>query len=80
MATVPLTLRVDPETAEAYASATEDERRKIELLLNLRLRDLVGPGKPPLRNLMDEMGREAESRGLTPEVLDSILKDEDADG
>jgi len=26
--------------------------------------------------LMDEMGREARSKGLTPEILDSILRDE----
>ena len=28
----------------------------------------------PLKELMDEMSHEAEQRGLTPEVLESILK------
>lgn len=80
MATVPLTLNVDPETAEAYAAASAEERKKIEVLLTLRLKDLVGPGQPRLRDLMDQMGRVARARGLTPEILDEILADEESDG
>jgi hypothetical protein len=30
----------------------------------------------PLEQIMDEIGREAAARGMTPEILDSILKDE----
>jgi hypothetical protein len=41
MTTSPLTIHVDADAAKAYAAASSDDRRKIELLLSLRLRELV---------------------------------------
>ncbi len=76
MATPSITIPVDHETAKAFSQASTEEQRKLQLLLSLRLRELVSrPGKP-LRALMDEIGIQAQARGLTPEVLDSILHDQ----
>jgi ferritin-like protein len=73
MATAPITIEVDEESARVFAQASTEEQRKMQLLLSLRLRELVTkPGKR-LQELMDEIGAEAEARGLTPEILDSIL-------
>src|SRR5690606_8695928 len=72
----PLTIQVDPRVAEAYATAPEADREKMELLLGLHLKDLIERPRKPLRALMDEIGREAASRGITPEILDSILRDD----
>jgi hypothetical protein len=76
MTTATISIEVDSEAARAFAQASADERRKLELLLALRLRELtIGPIRP-LRKIMDEIGAKAESRGLTPEILDSLLHDE----
>jgi hypothetical protein len=77
MTTVPITLHVDPEAAKAFESASEEERRKIDIVLGLRLKELLNPTGMTLREAMDRIGREAEANGLTPEILESILRGED---
>jgi len=75
MATATITIQVDAEAAKAFAEASPEEQRKIQLLLSLRLQDLTAaPGKS-LKTVMDEIGTRAEARGLTPEILESLLRD-----
>ena len=76
MGTAPISIEVDPEAARAFTEAPAEERRKIELLLSLRLRELTAGPTRPLKQIMDEIGQEAEKRGLTPEILESLLHDE----
>ena len=64
---------VDADLEEIYRSASESERRKLDLLLNIRLRTVLEPPEKPLLTLMDEISREAKRNGLTPEILQSIL-------
>lgn len=66
-------IEVDSEPARAFAQASEEDRRKLELLLRLRLRELTVAPARPLKQIMDEMGREAEERGLTPDILKALL-------
>jgi ferritin-like protein len=76
MPTATISIQVDEEVAKAFATASTEEQRKIELLLRLRLQDLtLGPQKP-LKAVMDEIGEQAEARGLTPEILEALLRDE----
>ena len=70
-----ITVSVDSNVAERYRSASDEERRKLDLLVNLRLLDATQPGKS-LRDVMREISRNAQRRGMTPEVLQSILADE----
>ncbi len=63
---------LDPQTARAYNAATPEEKRKIQALLSLWLRELAAGEYPSLQQVLDEAGRKA--RGLTPEMLDSLLK------
>jgi hypothetical protein len=70
-----ITIRVDPEVATAYRAASEEERRKLDLLLSLRLRDITQPGES-LQTIMREIGQKAQERGLTPEILEAILNEE----
>jgi hypothetical protein len=72
MLTEEITIRVDPEAAKAYRAAAEQDRRKLDLLLSLRLHDALRPGGS-LKDLMRDICRKAQERGLTPEVLESIL-------
>lgn len=72
MKTDTITVRVDAETAKAYESSSEIERRKIDLLLNLKLKQMVKPSRP-LEEVIQEISQNAQNRGLTPEMLESIL-------
>jgi hypothetical protein len=69
-----ITIPLDPQTARAYNSAAPEERRKMQALLSLWLRELAAGGLPSLEQVLDEAGRKAKARGLTSETLDSLLK------
>ena len=73
-----ITVSVDSDVAKLYRSASDNERRKLDLLVNLCLRDATESGKSlkSLRDTMLEVSRNAQRRGLTPEILQSILADE----
>lgn len=68
-----ITVSVDPDVADVYRSASDDDRRKLDLLINLRLREAM-ESRTSLRNVMVEISRDAQRRGLTPENLRSILE------
>lgn len=74
MANPTITIPLDPQTARAYESASPQEKRKMQALLSLRLRELASGEYPSLQEVLDEVGRKAKDRGLTPEILDSLLK------
>jgi hypothetical protein len=76
MTTSPLTIAVDSQAAEAFASAAPEDRRKIELLLGLRLRELTVDSQKPLRQIMDEIGADAQRKGLTAEILSELMNGE----
>lgn len=70
-----ITVSVDSDIARIYRSVSDTERRKLDLLLNLRLREAVTRGKS-LKETMEEISGKAQRRGLTPEILQSILDEE----
>ncbi len=74
MANPTITIPLDPQTARAYDAAAPEEKRKIQALLSLWLRELAAGDYPSLQHVLDEVGRKATARGLTPEILDSLLK------
>ena len=80
METVPITIHVDEGTAKAFAAASEEDKRKMELLAVLRLQDFVAGPQRPLKDVMDEIGRHAEARGITPKIVESLLNGERAAG
>jgi hypothetical protein len=74
MKTNEITIHVNPEVAKAYWDASQEDRRKMELLVNFQLTEFLRSPES-LEEVMDEMSREAQQRGLTPAILDSILHD-----
>ena len=72
MQTEEITIRFDAEAARAYRSAPDEQRRKLDLLLSLRLHDALD-SRGSLQDLMRDISREAQARGMTPEILESIL-------
>ncbi len=75
METTNISIEVDAAAARAYTQASEDDRRRLQLLLSLRLRELTSSSSKSLKEVLDDVGANAEARGLTPELLDSILHD-----
>jgi hypothetical protein len=78
MATATLTIEVSEEAARAFGQVSPEEQRKIQLLLDLRLRDLTisPPPRESLRTVMDKIGKNVAARGLTPAGLESLLNDD----
>jgi hypothetical protein len=70
-----ITIEVSPEVAAAYLSASIEERKKIQSIVSILLQKQVDRDVALFRELMDEISDRAESRGLTPEILESILNE-----
>jgi hypothetical protein len=70
-----ITIRVEDDAARAYEEASHEDRRKLEVLLSLKLVEATHPGRS-LEEILSEVGRKAQERGLTQEILESILDDE----
>lgn len=74
MANRAITISVDLEAAEAYEAASADERRKLDLLLSLKLAEAT-KGERSLEDVMQEISRRAQTRGLTFDALKTLLDD-----
>ena len=74
METKTIQIRVSPEAAQAYETASREEQRKLDVLLSLKLSE-VGRAKRPLEVIMSEISHKAQQRGMTPEILESILNE-----
>lgn len=72
MTTATITLQVDADLAQLYASAPANDQSKLRLLLNLWLRELF-LRSTSLKSLMDELSDKAQARGLTTEKLEEML-------
>lgn len=67
-----ITIRVAPNAAAVYLSASENERRKLDALLSLRLSEAALQTRP-LQDVIRDASNEAQAKGLTPEILQEIL-------
>lgn len=75
-----ITIKVPSELAEAYRNASEEEREQIEVRIAVLLKSSVTSKQEAIANLrqtMDEIGKRVVERGLTPEILESILNGEE---
>jgi len=77
MATVPITIQVDAEVAKVYTEASAQDRLRIEMLLSLQLQDFIANPPRPLGEVIEEISARVATRGLTEEILESILRDEE---
>ena len=71
-----ITVSVDSDVADFYRSVSDAQRRKLDLLVSLRLRE-VAVDRKSLIEIMDEISSNARQRGLTPKILQSILDEEE---
>lgn len=73
-----INIPLDPLTAKAFAAATAEERSQASELVARWLRNILGRKEASGETLfatMEQIGRVAESNGLTPEKLDELLNE-----
>ena len=70
-----ITIRVTSDAARIYRSASEQDRHKLDILLNLQLSGMEKPLRP-LLDIMREAGEEARANGLIQEILKEILDEQ----
>jgi hypothetical protein len=75
MAMATIEIQLDEKTADQFARASRLQQEKLRLLLSLWLQEFEDSSRD-LGQLMDEISDNAAARGLTPEVLESLLGDE----
>lgn len=76
MATEQITLKIDADAARIFKSASPNDREKLELLLGVMVKEYAAGDVGSLRGTMDEIAEKARERGLTPDILESVLKNE----
>lgn len=73
-------IKVPLDVAETYWNATEEERQKIEKKIAFYLQSSTLSRQKSLDKLyktMDIIGQKAQERGLTPEILESLLNEDE---
>jgi hypothetical protein len=75
MATESITIHLDSEAVGVFKTAKPAEQKKMEALLSIWLKEIAISEKLSLKEVMDDIGKTAQERGLTPEILDSILNE-----
>ena len=70
-----ITVKVSSKTAQAYQQATAKQKEKLNTLVSLFLEQEITEDIDSLGTLMDKISERAASRGLTPEILESILNE-----
>lgn len=68
-------IKVDTETAEAFERLSAEEKEKIEFFLSLQMKNVL-KSEVSLLDIMDDISKEAEAKGLTPEILESLLEED----
>ena len=74
MSTEVISVEVDSEAARVFNSASAEEREKLQVLFGIWLKEFAKADMASLKETMDEISRKAQSRGLTPEVLEATLE------
>jgi hypothetical protein len=75
MATDTIQFTVDKQTAEAFRSVPEEERIFLRDVITSWLRGSCSTTVRSLSEITADASREAQARGLTPEILEEILRD-----
>jgi len=76
MLTETITLEVEPEAARYYNDAPQTDKEKLQALFGNWLKQYSEADAESLKKTMDEISRNAKDKGLTPEILGSLLADE----
>ena len=75
METKRITIEVSEDAARVYETASPELRLKLDALLSLKLTEVRATTRS-IEQVISDLSRKARERGLTPEIVDSILNDE----
>lgn len=76
MATETIIIQVDgEEAARAYHAAPPADQKKMQALVSLWLKDVATAKPASWKQLMSDLSKKARERGLTPEILEILLKE-----
>ncbi len=76
MLTETISLQVESEVARFYNDSPQTDKQKMQALFGNWLKQYAEADVDSLKRTMDELSRNARERGLTPEILDSLLREE----
>ncbi len=76
MLTETITLQVESDVARFYNDAPQTDKQKMQALFGSWLKQYAEADVDSLKQVMDSMSHNSQSRGLTPEILESLLSDE----
>lgn len=68
-------IQVEPDAARAYAESSDDQRRKLDLLLSIRIQEATRT-QADLETIMKDIAQRAREGGLTEQKLVELLKDD----
>ena len=72
MKTETISIKVDSDVARVYQKASGEQKKKMEILVNLWLKEFASD-KKTLKQIMDEVSNKAKAKGATPQKLSSAL-------
>ncbi|HMS40220.1 MAG TPA: hypothetical protein PKE69_08345 [Pyrinomonadaceae bacterium] len=75
MLTKTITLQAESDAARFYNDALQTDKEKLQALFGSWLKHYAEADVESLKQTMDAMQHNARKRGLTPEILESILAD-----
>jgi len=70
----PITLQVEAPIADVYQNANPEHKQALQATVSLFLKSISVSDS--LQTIVQEIRSEAEQKGLTPEILEELLKDE----
>ncbi len=70
-----ITIDIAPGSARIYREASKSDKEKLQALFEVWMREYSSSSIESLKQLMDDISTNAQKRGLTPDILDSILSE-----
>ncbi len=73
-----IVIEVEDATAKKWRMSSQQLRDEISQRINIRLaKELMTDSKEEFKQFLDEVGATMQQRGLTEDILQGILKDND---
>jgi hypothetical protein len=72
-----LTLQLDTEAIAVFQNSSDTDKEKLEILVSSLFKNYQKSNLEALKKTMDEISQKAQQRGLTPEILEAILAEEE---
>lgn len=69
-----ISIHVSSEAARVYESAPANQQRKLDALISLKLTE-GNRTRRSLEEIISEISGKAQERGMTPDILNSILNE-----